>query len=160
DPLQRRGGEVERLPNRFHRPKNGSTIDADRLRGKPDVLEHRELAENIRALKGPSDSEARAPPLRLLRDVDCVEMDRPASWNKLAREQIDESRFARTIRPNDGVQLAPLQVERNAVDGDESTERARQITGHQQRGGLNGPLNHRPPPPCRLRVRHPRPQAR
>jgi hypothetical protein len=103
------------------------------LRAEAAVLEHRKARVDRRALVAAADAGARAPGLRPVGDVVTLEVDAARGRGHLARQHVDQRRLAGAVGADHRVHLARPQLERDAADGGEPAEAARQQVGTQQR---------------------------
>jgi hypothetical protein len=102
------------------------------LSGEPDVLEQGERGKNVRALERARETEVGAPVFGNARHVLAAEQDTPRRRCDRARQEIDKGRLAGPVRPDDGVQLAPRERERDIADGGEPPERIRERASLEQ----------------------------
>ena len=86
-----------------------------RLHGERDILERGEARQDRGDLKAPHEAAAGARVHRQAGHLLAVEDDAPAVARERARELVDEARLAGAIRPDERVQLAPGNVERDRV---------------------------------------------
>ena len=135
-------------------------LPALRLRGHGHVLQHRQPRERLRQLEGadhaqPRDAVGRAPV-----EPPPVQPPRPPVGLVEAREQVEERRLARPIRPDDGgdrpaLDLEVVDVDRaDAAEGLEHPERDQDgvVLQAPRRGRFERRL--RQLWPCRRRVAH------
>jgi hypothetical protein len=98
------------------------TIAVRDLGRDAQVLEHRELGEDLGHLKGARHAELHAPMGGKRRDVDPVEGDPSRARRKKAADQVEEGRLAGAVRSDDGAQLSLRHAKRDAVHGHEIAE--------------------------------------
>src|SRR5262245_35646755 len=94
-----------------------------RLGGDADVLEHREIAEDVGDLVRARDAEARHGVGGLPRDVLALEQDLAGRGGQHAGEEVEERRLARSVGADHRAQFPPAHLEVDAVDGGEPAER-------------------------------------
>ncbi len=116
DSRERPVGAVDGLANACclspdpHRPAER------RLRREAHVLERRQEGEHVRDLERPPDPRPRPPERRLTRDVLAVELDPPGRRAEQARDEVEECRLSRPVRPDHRQQLAVLHLEADIGD--------------------------------------------
>jgi hypothetical protein len=104
------------------------------LDGDADVLVHREMRKDVGDLVRLGDAEPRHRVLRQAGDVPIFEHDAPGRRRHLSGDQPEEGRLAGAVGADDRAQLAAVDDDVHAIDGDEATERPRQTLGAQQDG--------------------------
>ena len=85
----------------------------DRLHRHAHVLEHRQVRKQVRDLKRLRDAEAHHDVLRPSRDVLVLEPDPARARLHLSRDQPEERRLPRAVRPDDRAQLPFVHVARS-----------------------------------------------
>src|SRR3954462_10950866 len=113
---------------------------APRVRREPDAFVGGELGEDIRGLVAAPDAETREPIGRRAGDVLAPEGDFPRGGPRLPREQVQEGRFAGSVRTDDRVDRAGFDAHRDALDRGEGAEAAGEAFRRAP------PFRHPPPP--------------
>jgi hypothetical protein len=107
-----------------------------RLHGEANVLEHREIGEQLRQLERAAKAAVGALRHRLVGDVGAIQLHRALARAELPGDEIEVGRLARAVRPDDRRQRARLECAADVVDGDVAAEADRQVTGFKH-GGLS-----------------------
>ncbi len=91
---------------------------------RPDehVLEHRHRAEELDVLERPRDALAHDLERGLLEERRSVEQHVPGVRLVETRDDVERRRLAGAVRPDEARDVALLDVERDAVEGDDSAE--------------------------------------
>src|SRR6185503_9996962 len=107
--------------------------DEGAARAQPEsgqhVLDHAELGERPHDLERAPDAKPRNAVWRQPLDLAILEHDTARRARDRAAQQIEERGLAGAVRPDHAEYLPGAHVEAHAVDGDESLEAAREITG-------------------------------
>src|SRR5687768_8879050 len=104
------------------------------LARQQQVLEYREIREQLGDLKCPRDPAPRPLMRRQPRDVDAKQPDRPLRCRKLAANEVEQRGFAGAIRPDDGMPFASLDAEIHLVDRLEATKVPGDVLKYETRG--------------------------
>jgi hypothetical protein len=97
------------------------------------------MREDVGALEAASEPPPRHLVGRKAGDVAAAQQDPAAGRRHLAGEEVDERRLAGAVRPDDGVDLARLECERDVVDRGEALEALRERLGDEDRLSHGGP---------------------
>src|ERR1700733_14672527 len=92
------------------------------LQRHPDILKNREMREDCADLKRAHDSAARDVGGLFASDVLAAIENAARGWLQELGEQIEEGCLARTVRSDQGVDLALPDAHRDAIDRDEAVE--------------------------------------
>jgi hypothetical protein len=87
-----------------------------------DVLQHRHGAEETEILEGAADAERGDAVARRLEQRDALELDGPLVELIEPAEAVEQRRLARAVRADEAADLAALDVEGDAVEGDDAAE--------------------------------------
>src|SRR2546423_1427232 len=104
------------------------------------MLEQRHRAEQLDVLEGACDPRADDAVRRRAQQAAPVEGDLAAVGPVEPRDQVEDRRLSRAVRPDQPDDLALADVERDAVDGNDPAEAPRQLLDRKQGhgGGLYG----------------------
>ncbi len=106
---------------------------------KTDVVERRHVLEEPDVLEGARDPKRRDLVRFGARDLAVLEDDAAARRWEDAGDPVEESGLSRTVRTDEGEDLALLDVECHVVDRDEAAEAFRDVVDPQDRWrGLDG----------------------
>src|SRR5206468_4697030 len=95
------------------------------LRRQPAVFKGAESGKYIDLLIAAADAQARALFRREVRYLHAAVQNAASAGRQIAREQIDQSRFSRSIGTDDRVQRSGADFERHVIDRGESAEALR-----------------------------------
>src|SRR5690242_20171238 len=97
-------------------------ISAGDFGSDPDVLEHRELGEDLGDLEGACHAADDALMGGEAGDVVAVEADAAGCRREIAADQVEEGSLAGAVRANDGAKFTFGHVQRNVAHGDKTAE--------------------------------------
>ena len=80
------------------------------------------MRKHSRYLKRANDAATRNLGRTVTRDVDTIKLDFAARWGQKFSQQVKTGSLARTIGADQGVDLAPLNTERDVIDRHEAFE--------------------------------------
>ena len=103
-----------------------------------DVLDRAHLAEQLQILEGAADAGPRPPLRRPARDVAVLEADMARRRRQVARDQVEQGRLPRPVRPDQPVHRAAGDLHVDGADGDETAEMPRQ-GGDREKGRHHTP---------------------
>ena len=103
------------------------------LRRERDIVGGGEIGEQRGDLERARQAQRAAPPRRQARDVAAGELMRAAMRHEMAGELADQRGLAGAVRPDDGMDFAVADVERDMVGGNDAAEPAHQIVDAEQR---------------------------
>src|SRR5437588_4880507 len=83
-----------------------------------DIFEHRLTMQRTRMLEDDPDTLPRDAVRGPVRHLDTIEIDRAGGWALDSHDELHHGRFARAVRPDEAENLAALDAEADAVDGD------------------------------------------
>ncbi len=86
------------------------------------VLQHRRMLEQFDVLEGARDPEFGHAVLREAREVAALEQDAARGRRIDESDQVEDRGLAGAVRPDNGVDLAALQFERDAIHGHHAAE--------------------------------------
>ena len=106
---------------------------AHRVHRHHQVLLDGHRAPELQVLEGPRDAEPRTQVRRRVGQRPRVEIDRPAVGPHHAGDAVEHRRLACAVGADQAEDLAAVQVERDAVEGDDASEADGHITDAQHR---------------------------
>ena len=103
------------------------------LQGKPHVLEHAQVREQVSELKRTANAGMGARRNTLACELATVQPNRAGTRLELSRDQVEVGGLARTIRPDDGSQRAGVEAAGDRIDRGMAAKADPQIARFEQR---------------------------
>jgi hypothetical protein len=102
------------------------------LRGQRDIVRGREIRQQRRDLERARQAKGAAPPCRQAGDVPAGEANGAGIRQHLPGELADQRGLAGAVRPDDRMQFARCDIQRQVVGGDNAAEPPHQIFDAEQ----------------------------